>query len=69
MMDGFGLYDGGWLIGMGMMIFFWVAVILLVIWAVHHRRELKGVALAQRSAHKTLPADYPERASQRQTSV
>ncbi len=34
MMDGFGMYGAGWLIGMGMMIFFWVAIILLVIWAV-----------------------------------
>ncbi len=33
MMYGFGMYGGGWLIGMGMMLFFWVAVILLVIWA------------------------------------
>jgi putative membrane protein len=28
------MYGGGWLIGMGMMLVFWVAVILLVIWAV-----------------------------------
>lgn len=34
MMNGFGMYGGGWLIGMGLMILFWVAVILLVIWAV-----------------------------------
>ncbi len=34
MMYGFGMYGGGWLIGMGMMILFWVAIILLVIWAV-----------------------------------
>ena len=34
MMYGFGMYGGGWLIGMGMMILFWVVVIALVIWAV-----------------------------------
>jgi putative membrane protein len=34
MMYGFGMYGGGWLIGMGLMILFWVAIILLVIWAV-----------------------------------
>lgn len=34
MMNGFGMYGGGWLIGMGMMILFWAAVIVLVIWAV-----------------------------------
>jgi putative membrane protein len=33
MMYGFGMYGGGWLIGMGLMILFWVAIILLVIWA------------------------------------
>ena len=31
MMDGL---SGWWLIGMGMMVLFWVAIILLVIWAV-----------------------------------
>ncbi len=34
MMYGIGMYGSGWLIGMGMMILFWVAIILLVIWAV-----------------------------------
>lgn len=34
MMYGFGMYGGSWLIGLGMMILFWVAVIALVIWAV-----------------------------------
>jgi putative membrane protein len=34
MMNGFGMYGSGWLIGMGLMILFWVAVIVLVIWAV-----------------------------------
>ncbi len=32
MMYGFG---GWWLIGMCMMVIFWIAVLLLVIWAVH----------------------------------
>ena len=31
MMDGFG---GWWILGMGLMVLFWVAIILLVIWAV-----------------------------------
>lgn len=34
MMYGFGMDGGWWLIGMGMMVVFWVAIILLVIWAV-----------------------------------
>ncbi len=34
MMYGFGMYGGVWLIGMGLMILFWVAIILLAIWAV-----------------------------------
>ena len=34
MMYGFGMYGGSWLIGLGMMILFWVVVIALVIWAV-----------------------------------
>lgn len=34
MMYGFGMYSGWWLIGMGMMVLFWVAIILLVIWVV-----------------------------------
>jgi len=29
-MYGFGMYGGGWLIGMGLMTLFWVAIILLV---------------------------------------
>ncbi len=31
MMDGFGIW---WLIGTGMMVLFWVAIILLVVWVV-----------------------------------
>lgn len=34
MMYGFGIASGWWLPMMGMMLIFWVAVILLVIWAV-----------------------------------
>ena len=34
MMYGFGMSGGWWLIGMGMMVIFWIAIILLVIWAV-----------------------------------
>ena len=30
----YGMYSGWWLIGMGMMVLFWVAIILLVIWVV-----------------------------------
>ncbi len=35
MMYGFAMYSGWWLIGMGMMVLFWVTIILLVIWVVH----------------------------------
>jgi len=47
MMDGF---SGWWLIGMGMMILFWVTIILLVIWAVsslfpRERRSERNQAL------------------------
>jgi putative membrane protein len=34
MMYGFGMYGGWWLIGMGMMVLFWIAILLLVIWMV-----------------------------------
>ncbi len=34
MMYGFDVYSGWWLIGMGMMVLFWVAIILLVIWVI-----------------------------------
>jgi uncharacterized membrane protein len=34
MMYGFGDFSGWWLIGMGMMVLFWIAIILLVIWVV-----------------------------------
>jgi putative membrane protein len=34
MMYDFGMYSGWWLLGMGMMVLFWIAIILLVIWVV-----------------------------------
>jgi len=34
MMYGFDGFGGWWLMGMGMMVLFWVAIILLVIWGV-----------------------------------
>ncbi len=34
MMYGFGTFSGWWLMGMGMMVLFWVAIIVLVIWVV-----------------------------------
>jgi len=34
MMYGFGTFSGWWLMGMGMMVLFWVAIILLGIWVV-----------------------------------
>jgi len=34
MMYGFGTFSGWWLMGMGMMVLFWIAIIVLVIWVV-----------------------------------
>jgi len=34
MMYGFGTFSGLWIIGMGMMVLFWIAIMLLVIWVV-----------------------------------
>lgn len=50
MMYGFGMYGGWWLISMGMMVLFWIAIILLVIWVVrslfpHDRRSRHDQAL------------------------
>ena len=45
MMYGFDMYSGWWLIGMGMMVLFWMAIILLVIWVVlslFPRQKLSG---------------------------
>ncbi len=45
MMYGFGMNGGWWLIGMGMMVLFLIAIILLVIWAVrsmYPRQKFSG---------------------------
>jgi putative membrane protein len=34
MMYDFGMNGGWWILGMGMMVLFWIAIILLVIWVV-----------------------------------
>lgn len=34
---GFGNYGGWWFMGMGMMVLFWVAIILLVVWVVRRQ--------------------------------
>jgi uncharacterized membrane protein len=34
MMYGFGMFGGWWFIGVGMMVLFWVAIVLLIIWVV-----------------------------------
>jgi len=34
MMYGFGMYGGWCILGIGMMVLFWIAIILLVIWVV-----------------------------------
>jgi len=34
MMNGFGMYGNSWILGMGIMVLFLIAIILLVIWAV-----------------------------------
>ncbi len=59
MMYGFDLYNGWWLIGMGMMVLFWVAIILLVIWVV---RSLfpRQVRSGRDQALETLRQRYAE---------
>ncbi len=59
MMYGFGVYGGGWLIGMGMMVLFWVAIILLVVWVV---RSLfpRQVRSGRDQALETLRQRYAE---------
>lgn len=45
MMYGFGMYGGWWLMGMGIMVLFLIAIILLVIWVMHSqfpRQKLSG---------------------------
>lgn len=36
MMNGIGMYGSGWLIGMSMMLLFWVLIVLLAIWVVRN---------------------------------
>ncbi len=59
MMYGFAMYNGWWLIGMGMMVLFWVAIILLVIWVV---RSLfpRQVRSGHDQALETLRQRYAE---------
>jgi len=59
MMYGFGMYGGWWLIGMGMMVLFWIAIILLVIWVV---RSLfpRQVRSGHDQALETLRQRYAE---------
>ncbi len=73
MMYGFGMYGGWWLIGMGMMVLFWIAIILLVIWVVRslfprERRSGRDQALEtlrQRYARGEISAAESEQARAR----
>ena len=45
MMYGFGMYSGWWLLGIGMMVIFLIAIILLVVWVMrglYPRQQLSG---------------------------
>ncbi len=45
MMYDFGMNGGWWILGMGMMVLFWIAIILLVIWVVRRlfpRQKFSG---------------------------
>ena len=45
MMYGFGMYSGWWILGMGMMVLFLIAIILLVIWVMrgmYPQQKLSG---------------------------
>ena len=59
MMYGFGMFGGWWLIGMVMMVLFWVAIILLVVWVV---RSLfpRQVRSGRAQALETLQQRYAE---------
>ncbi len=59
MMYGFGTYGGWWLIGIGMMVLFWVAIILLVIWVVRSLfpRQMRS---GRAQALETLQQRYAE---------
>jgi putative membrane protein len=73
MMYGFGMFGGWWLIGMGMMVLFWIAIILLVVWVVRSlfpRESRSGSdqaleALGQRYAKGEISAAEYEQARAR----
>lgn len=73
MMYGFGMYGGWWLMGMGMMALFWIAIILLVIWVVrslfprqmHSGRDQALETLRQRYAEGSINAAEYEQARAR----
>ena len=73
MMYGFGMYGGWWLLGMGMMVLFWIAIILLVVWVVRSllpRDSRSGRAqaletLQQRYAEGSISAGEYEQARSR----
>ena len=57
MMYGFGSYGGWWLMGMGMMVLFLIAIILLVVWAVRglYPRQVRS---GREQALETLQQRY-----------
>ena len=57
MMYGFGMDGGWWLVGMGMMAVFWVAIILLVIWVVR-RLFPRQMGTGRDQALETLQQRY-----------
>jgi uncharacterized membrane protein len=59
MMYGFGTFSGWWLMGMGMMVLFWIAIILLVVWVVRslYPRHMRSGRL---QALETLQQRYVE---------
>lgn len=73
MMYGFGMYGGGWLIGMSMMFLFWIAIIVLAVWAVrslyprqmHSGRDRALETLRQRFAAGEISAAEFEQACAR----
>lgn len=73
MMYGFGMNGGWWILGMGLMVLFSIAIILLVIWAVRRffpRQKLSGhdqalETLRQRFAAGSINAAEYEQARAR----
>ena len=69
----YGMYSGWWLLGMGMMVLFWVTIIVLVVWVVRglfpHRvgsgRDLALETLRQRYAAGEINAAEYEQARAR----